>query len=88
MVVAESLDNAKELWDEYVKTHEKIQYSWNKAVKAVKYHHGGYMGKMYEVYAENEIEALRIAEEELESDRCIPIADTHYDESYVEEIEE
>lgn len=42
----------------------------------------------YEVYAENETEALRIAEEELESDRCTPIADTHYDESYVEEIEE
>ena len=41
----------------------------------------------YEVYAKNEIEALRIAEEELESDRCTPIADTHYDESYVEEIE-
>lgn len=43
LVVAESLDNAKELWDEYVKTHEKIQYSWNKAVKAVKYHYGGYI---------------------------------------------
>lgn len=40
----------------------------------------------YEVEAENE--ALRIAEEKLESDRCIPIADTHYDESDVEEIEE
>ena len=43
MVVAESLDNAKELWDEHVKTHEKIQYSWDKAVKAVKYHYGGYI---------------------------------------------
>lgn len=42
----------------------------------------------YEVEAENETEALRIAEEKLESDRCIPIADTHYDESDVEEIEE
>lgn len=43
IVVAESLDNAKELWNEYVKTHEKIQYSWSQAVKAVKYHHGGYI---------------------------------------------
>lgn len=42
----------------------------------------------YEVEAENETEALRIAENELRSDRCTPIADTHYDESYVEEIEE
>lgn len=42
----------------------------------------------YEVEAEDETEALRIAEEELEHDRCTPIADTHYDESYVEEIEE
>lgn len=44
--------------------------------------------KEYEVEAENETEALRIAEEKLEFDRCIPIADTHYDESDVEEIEE
>jgi len=42
----------------------------------------------YEVEAENETEALRIAENELRSDRCTPIADTHYDESDVEEIEE
>lgn len=42
----------------------------------------------YEVETENEMEALRIAEEELRSDRSIPIADTHYDESNVEEIEE
>lgn len=43
LIVAESLDSAKELWNEYVKTHEKIQYSWSKAVRAVKYHHGGYI---------------------------------------------
>lgn len=42
-IVAESLNKAKELWDEYVKTHEKVQYSWKKAVKAVKYHYGGYI---------------------------------------------
>lgn len=40
----------------------------------------------YEVEAENETEALKIAEDELRSDRCRPIADTHYDESDVEEI--
>ena len=43
LVVAESLDKAKELWNEYVNTHEDIQYSWNKAVKAVKRHYGGYI---------------------------------------------
>lgn len=43
MVVAESLDKAKELWDEYVNKHKDIQYSWKKAVNAVKYHHGGYI---------------------------------------------
>ena len=42
----------------------------------------------YEVEAENETEALKIAEDELRSDRGISIADTHYDESDVEEIEE
>ena len=42
-VVAESLNKAKELWDEHVKSHEKIQYSWEKAVKAAKNHHGGYI---------------------------------------------
>lgn len=42
----------------------------------------------YEVEAKDEAEALRIAENELRADRYKPIADTHYDESYVEEIEE
>ncbi len=45
LVVAESLDNAKELWNEYIKTHEEeeIQYSWDKALRAVKRHYGGYI---------------------------------------------
>lgn len=43
VVVAESLDKARELWDEYIKEREKIQYSWGKAVKAMKYHYGGYI---------------------------------------------
>lgn len=43
MVVAKSLDKAKELWNEYVREHKEVQYSWNKAVKAVKNHHGGYI---------------------------------------------
>ena len=42
-VNAESLNKAKELWKEYVDKHEDIEYSWNKAEKAVKYHHGGYI---------------------------------------------
>ena len=43
--IAESLDNAKELWNEYIKTHEEeeIQYSWDKALRAVKRHYGGYI---------------------------------------------
>ncbi len=51
-IVAESLNKAKELWDEYVKSHEKVQYSWEKAVKAVKYHHGGYISWKYNGEAE------------------------------------
>lgn len=43
MVVAESLDKAKELWNEYVKVNKDIQCSWSKAVKAVKNHYGGYI---------------------------------------------
>lgn len=42
----------------------------------------------YKVEAENKTEALRITEEELRSNRCSPIANTYYDESDVEEIEE
>lgn len=38
----------------------------------------------FTTYEEYEVEA----ENELRSDRCCPIADTHYDESDVEEIEE
>lgn len=43
IVNAESLDKAKELWTEYVNNHKDIEYSWYKAEKAVKYHHGGYI---------------------------------------------
>ena len=43
MVVAESLDKAKELWNEYVKVNKDIQYSWSKAVKTVKNYYGGYI---------------------------------------------
>ena len=42
-VNAKSLDKAKELWKEYVKTHENVAYSWSKAEKAVRCHHGGYI---------------------------------------------
>ena len=42
-VVSETLDAAKKLWDKYVNNHSDIQYSWNKAVKAVKKHYGGYI---------------------------------------------
>lgn len=42
-IVAESLNKAKELWEEYVDKHEDIEYSWSKAEKAVRYHHGGYI---------------------------------------------
>lgn len=42
MVVAESLDKAKELWNEYVNTHKDIKYSWKKATNA-EYYRGGYI---------------------------------------------
>lgn len=42
----------------------------------------------YEVDAENEIEALSIAKDELLDDRFSPIADTHFDEKDIEKIED
>ena len=42
----------------------------------------------YEIEAENEDEAKKLAIEELESDRYTPIADTHYDEVDINEVEE
>lgn len=42
-IVAESLNNAKMLWDKYVNVHPDIQYSWEKAVRGVENHYGGYI---------------------------------------------
>lgn len=42
-VVAESFDAAKQLWQEYVSTHGKINYTWKQAEKAMKNHYGGYI---------------------------------------------
>ena len=56
MIVAESLDKAKELWNEYVKVNEDIQYSWNKAIKAVKNHYCE--DKNYEM-TEDEMKTIR-----------------------------
>lgn len=41
----------------------------------------------YEVEAENEDEAVNEAYGEFRADMCSPIADTHYDEAEVEEID-
>lgn len=42
-VVAESLDKAKEVWEDYVCKNEDLNYSWEKAKNAVRKHYGGYI---------------------------------------------
>ena len=42
-VVAGSLENAKEAWEEFVNNNDELNYSWEKAKNAVKRHHGGYI---------------------------------------------
>lgn len=42
-VVANNLAEAKEIWKEFAKNNSKIEYSWHKAEKGVKNHHGGYI---------------------------------------------
>ena len=43
MIISETLDKAKTLWNAYANNNSNIQYSWNKAVNAVKNHYGGYI---------------------------------------------
>lgn len=43
-VVAKSLEMAKQKWEEYAAKHvRKLEYSWEKAKKAVERHYGGYI---------------------------------------------
>lgn len=42
----------------------------------------------YEIEAENENDAKDLAIQELESERCMTVTDTHYDEINIEEIGE
>jgi hypothetical protein len=43
LVVASTLDDAKKIWKGFVDNNDGIQYSWEKAEKAVKNHYGGYI---------------------------------------------
>lgn len=43
LIVAESLEEAKQIWQNYVKNNSEIQYSWEKAESAVQRHYGGYI---------------------------------------------
>lgn len=42
-VVADSLQQAKKMWDEFTFNNKKLSYSWEKAKMGVENHHGGYI---------------------------------------------
>ena len=44
--------------------------------------------EQYEIEAENENDAKDLAIQELESERCMTVADTHYNEINIKEIGE
>ena len=39
MVVANNLDEAKEIWSKFVEGNKDVEYSWRKAEKGVKNHY-------------------------------------------------
>ena len=43
MVVANNIEEAKEIWNKFIESDEEIEYSWRKAEKGVKNHYGGYI---------------------------------------------
>ena len=43
LVVANDIEKAKEIWNEFVSNNNEIEYSWEKAEKGVKNHYGGYI---------------------------------------------
>lgn len=43
MVVADSINEAKEIWNNFVDGNEDIEYSWRKAERGVKNHYSGYI---------------------------------------------
>ena len=43
MVVANNLDEAKEIWNKFVEGNKDVEYSWRKAEKGVRNHYGGYI---------------------------------------------
>lgn len=42
-VIANDLEEAKIIWDEFVSSNDKLSYSWGKAKRGVKNHYGGYI---------------------------------------------
>lgn len=47
LVVAENLEQAKEIWEAFVTNDDSLSYSWQKAKKAVEQHYGGYIAWDY-----------------------------------------
>lgn len=43
LVVAKTIEKAKELWEKFATNDRNISYSWEKAIKGVKNHYGGYI---------------------------------------------
>jgi len=42
-VVAESIEKAQKTWTEFVSKDKNLSYSWEKAERGVRNHHGGYI---------------------------------------------
>ena len=43
MVVANNLNEAKEIWNKFVEGNKDVEYSWRKAENGVRNHYGGYI---------------------------------------------
>lgn len=54
MIVAESLEEAKKLWNQYLCENNSVQYTWSKAQKAMKYHHDGFITWTEAGYSDNQ----------------------------------
>lgn len=43
LVVATDIEEAKEIWKEFIEHNDSLAYSWEKAERGVKNHYGGYI---------------------------------------------
>lgn len=43
LVVANDIEEAKEIWNEFISNNDELAYSWEKAERGVKNHYGGFI---------------------------------------------